>query len=156
MGVRDAKQKSRNFGAFHCDPRSAVSARQQQSPVVRMGRDLAGPPVSRRGLLVAYVYGAQETAADVSGYVSRAFWDLLLSFFLRYPALGVDDDAVAVDPDDGNEGIMAFTDPSSGVMMPMIGADCARVESLKIIADEFKEKAGIDYRLKYYELVQPH
>lgn len=37
---------------------------------------------------------------------------------------------VTIDPADGNEGVMAFR-TASGDWMPMIGADMARIESLR-------------------------
>ncbi len=62
---------------------------------------------------------------------------------------------VAID-DDGDEGIMAFQDPGTAVMMPMIGADMKRVDQLTKIADNFKKVAGIEYKIKYYELAEDH
>lgn len=43
---------------------------------------------------------------------------------------------VTVDPNDpsGDEGIPAFSDPLTGLMMPMVGADLHRVYSLLPIA----------------------
>lgn len=54
---------------------------------------------------------------------------------------------VATDNEDGNEGIIGLMTPDG--MMPMIGADLARVESLKKIADE----TGVPYEIRYFKLV---
>jgi len=59
---------------------------------------------------------------------------------------------VAIDPKDGNEGIMAFKPQNSDMMLPMIGADMTRMQSLISIADEVAELAGVEYILKYYKL----
>jgi hypothetical protein len=54
---------------------------------------------------------------------------------------------IATDPEDGDEGIIAFKAPDN-TMMPMIGADMDRVEQLHSIADVME----IDYEVKYFEL----
>ena len=62
---------------------------------------------------------------------------------------------IAVDPDDGNEGIMGFKTPD-GDMMPMIGADLERVGSLTKIADEIHAEVGIEYEIRYFKLDENH
>lgn len=53
---------------------------------------------------------------------------------------------VSVDNEDGDEGIIGFqTGPG---MMPMIGSDMNRVESLRKIADTM----GLDYKIKTFSL----
>ncbi len=54
---------------------------------------------------------------------------------------------VALDNEDGNEGIIAFMGPD-GIMLPMIGADTARVNSLIPIADA----TGVKYEIRYFKL----
>ena len=54
---------------------------------------------------------------------------------------------VAMDNEDGNEGVMGFMTDQG--MMPMIGADLKRVESLTSIADQ----TGVDYEIRYFKLV---
>lgn len=49
---------------------------------------------------------------------------------------------------EGNEGIMGFS--NGGQMMPLIGADIDRVESLKPIADRIAALNGIEYELRYF------
>ena len=50
---------------------------------------------------------------------------------------------------DGNEGIMgAMT--NEGTMMPLIGADVDRVDSLFPVANKIKEITGIDYEIRYF------
>ena len=58
---------------------------------------------------------------------------------------------VVVDPEDGNEGVIGFQN-SDGDMMPMIGADIARVKSLIPIADNIAKQTGIDYEIRYFVL----
>ena len=48
------------------------------------------------------------------------------------------------------EGIMAFAG-INGMMIPMIGADIERVESLKPIADEISATTGIKYEIRYFK-----
>jgi hypothetical protein len=50
---------------------------------------------------------------------------------------------------EGNEGIMGATF-NIGQMMPLIGADIERVESLIPIADKIKEITGMDYEIRYF------
>lgn len=57
---------------------------------------------------------------------------------------------VAIDPEDGDEGVMGFATQRG--WMPMIGADQARVESLKPMAEEIKKTTGLDYEIKYFKL----
>jgi len=59
---------------------------------------------------------------------------------------------IATDPMDGDEGVIAFQN-DDGPMMPMIGADMTRVNDLRVIADKIVEDAGIDYKIKYFELI---
>lgn len=54
---------------------------------------------------------------------------------------------VATDPD-GSEGIMAFR--SGDHWMPMIGADLARVESLRPLADRIAKATGQQYEIRYF------
>jgi hypothetical protein len=61
---------------------------------------------------------------------------------------------IAVDPTDGDEGVMAFYSEDMGGMMPMIGADPKRVESLTIKAEEIKVNHAIDYTIKRFKLVE--
>ena len=56
---------------------------------------------------------------------------------------------VVVDPEDGNEGVIGFQN-SNGDMMPMIGADVARVKSLIPIADSIAEQTGLSYEIRYF------
>jgi len=51
--------------------------------------------------------------------------------------------------ENGHEGIMGFQTPD-GNMMPMIGADVERVESLKPYADMISEKMGVGYEIRYF------
>lgn len=53
---------------------------------------------------------------------------------------------VAVDPANGDEGIIGRTLPN-GVMMPMIGADQARIESLKPEAAQIAKMTGQTVRM---------
>ena len=55
---------------------------------------------------------------------------------------------VTTDNNDGDEGIMGF-DTGRG-MMPMIGADMARVDSLRKTADLVAVAAGISYEVKHF------
>jgi len=50
---------------------------------------------------------------------------------------------------DGNEGIMGAMQ-NNGTMMPLIGADIERVDSLIPIANRIKELTGIDYEIRYF------
>jgi len=58
---------------------------------------------------------------------------------------------IAIDPRDGDEGVIAFQTPS-GMMMPMIGADMARVKSLIPMAEAIAKQTGIDYEIRYFVL----
>ncbi len=55
---------------------------------------------------------------------------------------------ISVD-DQGNEGIMGAMQ-LNGVMMPLIGADTERVESLIPIANKIKQMTGMDYEIRYF------
>lgn len=52
---------------------------------------------------------------------------------------------VAIDPKDGDEGVMAFL--SDGGWMPLICADEARIESMLPIAEEISVASGKPYRI---------
>jgi len=58
---------------------------------------------------------------------------------------------IATDPEDGDEGIIGFQ-TDDGQMMPMIGADLARVESLIPMANAIANHSGVDYEIKYFEV----
>jgi len=58
---------------------------------------------------------------------------------------------IATDPANGDEGIVAYED-STGMMLPMIGADMTRVNALRPIADEIADHTGIPYKIKYFVL----
>lgn len=51
--------------------------------------------------------------------------------------------------ENGNEGIMGAMN-MDGVMMPLIGADVDRVESLIPVADKIKQITGMDYEIRYF------
>ena len=59
---------------------------------------------------------------------------------------------VVADKDQDDEGIMGFR--THGGMMPMVGADMKRVESLKPIADEICKKIGKTYKIFKFKLVE--
>jgi len=48
--------------------------------------------------------------------------------------------------DEGGEGIMGFRGPD-GIMMPMVGADMERVQSLIPIAEQIKKLTGKPYKI---------
>ena len=50
---------------------------------------------------------------------------------------------------EGNEGIMGAMQ-LDGTMMPLIGADVERVESLIPVADMIKKMTGMDYEIRYF------
>ena len=56
-----------------------------------------------------------------------------------------------VDEDEGIEGIPAFLDPRTGMMMPMVGADMARMESLKQAAVDIADGADSQVVLAVFE-----
>ena len=60
---------------------------------------------------------------------------------------------VAVDPENGDEGVMAFQPPGTPIMLPMIGADLDRVRDLIPIADEMEKQTGTPYTVKYFDEV---
>lgn len=60
--------------------------------------------------------------------------------------LSIDEMFVFIVTEDGGEGIMGMRTPG-GEWMPFIGADLARVDSLKVIAD----KIGIPYEIRYFK-----
>lgn len=53
---------------------------------------------------------------------------------------------VSVDPVDQNEGVIAYRAPS-GIMMPMVGGDWERVESMRGIAERVARESGIEVKL---------
>lgn len=56
---------------------------------------------------------------------------------------------VAVDPEDGDEGIMAFG--SALGMMPMIAADKHRLDELRPTAEAMAKQLGIEVRLVRFD-----
>ena len=50
---------------------------------------------------------------------------------------------------DGNEGIMGAMN-MDGTMMPLIGADVERVESLIPVANKIREITGMNYEIRYF------
>lgn len=68
--------------------------------------------------------------------------------------------AFVVIDDDGTEGIPAFLAPG-GTAMPMVGADLARVDSLRPIAQKFARESDKTVRLYVFdnraevEVIQP-
>jgi hypothetical protein len=46
--------------------------------------------------------------------------------------------------EDGDEGLPAFTDPVTGVLLPLLGTDRARFESLQEIAIAISKKTGLE------------
>jgi hypothetical protein len=53
---------------------------------------------------------------------------------------------VAIDPKDGDEGIMAF-EGANGVMMPLVCADEARIQSMLPIAEMISGETRTAYRI---------
>ena len=49
---------------------------------------------------------------------------------------------VTTDPITGDEGLCAFLSPELGVMLPMVGADLRRVESLRLQAHAIAAQTG--------------
>ena len=60
---------------------------------------------------------------------------------------------IATEPD-GTEGICAAE--VDGVMMPLIGADGDRIESLESIARDIAKQAGVPIELKRFVLKEIH
>jgi len=58
---------------------------------------------------------------------------------------------VAEDKEPDDEGIMAMRLPD-GTWAPMVGADTARVRSLKPIAEAIKEQTGRPYKILRFKL----
>lgn len=54
--------------------------------------------------------------------------------------------------DEEGEGIMGFQ--TVGGMMPMVGADMDRVNSLKIIAEQIKKATGKPYEIRKFKVVK--
>lgn len=52
---------------------------------------------------------------------------------------------VAIDPVDGDEGVMAFKTP--GGWMPLVCADEPRIQQMLAIAAEISEATGVPYRI---------
>lgn len=59
---------------------------------------------------------------------------------------------VVADKDENDEGIIAFAAPN-GMMMPLVGADMSRVDSLKPIAEAICKTKNAKYRILRFELV---
>lgn len=55
--------------------------------------------------------------------------------------------------EDGSEGIIGMLGPD-GVMMPFIGADLKRVETLRPLADMVAKARGIKYEVRYFRRVK--
>lgn len=53
---------------------------------------------------------------------------------------------IALDPADNTEGVTAFLSPTMG-NMPMVGADMARVEQLRPIAQGLAKRSGVKIKL---------
>jgi len=53
---------------------------------------------------------------------------------------------ITVDPEDDTEGIAGFLAPNN-VMMPLIGADMARIHSLREMAEKISNERGVTLRL---------
>jgi hypothetical protein len=51
----------------------------------------------------------------------------------------------------GNEGVMAFKAPN-GLWWPMVGADMARVEQLRPIADKIALATDTPYEVRHFKL----
>lgn len=51
--------------------------------------------------------------------------------------------------ENGHEGIMGFL-TDYGTMMPMIGADTDRIDSLRPLADRISKTTGIKYEIRYF------
>lgn len=58
---------------------------------------------------------------------------------------------ISVD-ENGNEGIMAASAPN-GMWHPLIGADTARVDSLRPVADEITARTGMRYEIRHFKKV---
>lgn len=58
---------------------------------------------------------------------------------------------IAVDPEDGTEGIPAFMTPD-GMAMPMVGADLERVESLRPIAEDLAARGDLTITLAHFSV----
>lgn len=52
---------------------------------------------------------------------------------------------------EGHEGIMGAM-LSNGTMMPLIGADSERLQSLIPVANKIKEMTGMNYEIRYFEV----
>ena len=59
---------------------------------------------------------------------------------------------VATEHDKG-EGIMGWLNPETKQWMPLVGADMARVESLKATADYISKVSEVPYRILKFKLV---
>jgi hypothetical protein len=58
---------------------------------------------------------------------------------------------VAIDPKDGDEGIMAF-EGANGVMMPLVCADEARIQSMLPIAEMISGETQTAYRIVQFSI----
>lgn len=52
--------------------------------------------------------------------------------------------------EDGEEGVMAFSNPGDNLFMPMVGADLERAVSLVPMADRISEASGLPYRIRKF------
>lgn len=59
---------------------------------------------------------------------------------------------VALDPQDNTEGFPAFADRSSGMYVPMVAADQARLESMRPIAEKLAIAQGVPITVVKYSL----
>lgn len=55
---------------------------------------------------------------------------------------------IAID-ENGNEGIMSMFDGTTHI--PLIGADTARLDSIRPLADEVTRVSGIKYEIRYFK-----
>ena len=59
---------------------------------------------------------------------------------------------ISIDNNDPNdEGIIGMN--FNGHWMPFMGGDLERVESLKPYAEMIKKETGVDYKIKYFKIV---
>ena len=58
---------------------------------------------------------------------------------------------IAIDPKDGDEGIMAYEGPK-GLMMPLICADEDRIKSMAPIAELIARDANCQYRIIQFSI----
>lgn len=58
---------------------------------------------------------------------------------------------IMVDPADGSEGVPAFPGPG-GVLIPLMGADLARVASMRPIAEQAARRMGVPVTLAHFSV----